>query len=67
MAGTATSTRTRGTPNAYAVLAVPDRMEIGATVVVQVREPAGHGWSATRVARFVYSAEGMVDAGPVDR
>ena len=42
-------------------------MEIGATVVVQARESAGHGWSATRVARFVYSAEGMVDAGPVDR
>ncbi|MGV8964740.1 MAG: metallophosphoesterase family protein [Cellulomonas sp.] len=66
VAGTATSTRTRGTPNAYTVLHLSDRMEAGASVVVQVREPAGQGWGAARVARFAYSPHGMVEAGSVD-
>lgn len=69
VAGTATSTRLRGTPNAYAVLHLADRMETGASVVVQVRETTrhGHGWAGAREARFALAAEGMVDAGPGDR
>jgi 3',5'-cyclic AMP phosphodiesterase CpdA len=62
VAGTVTSTRTRGTPNAYAVLHLDARMEVGATLAVEVREPAGPGWATARVARFRYAADGVVVA-----
>lgn len=64
VAGTAVSRRTRGTPNAYAVLHLAGPMEPGATITVQVRHPAGSVWTPGRSAQFRYAAHGVVTGPP---
>ncbi len=64
-AGTAISSRTRGTPNAYGVLRLGTPMAQGAVVEWEVREPDTVGWATARTARFRYTAEGM-SAAPSD-
>ncbi|MGO9853807.1 MAG: metallophosphoesterase family protein [Acidimicrobiales bacterium] len=64
VAGTATSSRTRRTANAYNVVDLSGPMEVGATVTVQVREPDGITWSSARTACFSYSAGGIVANAP---
>jgi 3',5'-cyclic AMP phosphodiesterase CpdA len=63
--GTAISRRTRGAPNAYAVLHLAGPMEPGASITVQVRHPAGSGWQPGRSARFGYAVAGVV-TGPAE-
>ncbi len=60
VAGTAMSSRTRRSANAYDVVDLHGTMEVGAIVTVQVREPDGSGWSSRRTARFEYGDEGIV-------
>ena len=65
-AGTAISRRTRGVPNAYAVLDLAGPLRTGATLTVQILQPEGTGWLVTRSERFEYGPEGIV-AGPPGR
>ena len=62
-AGTAISKRTRGVPNAYAVLDFAGPMAMGATLTIEIRQPDGTAWAAARSERFAYGPEGIV-AGP---
>ena len=59
VAGTATSTRTRGTPNSYAVLRLDGPMAAGAAVTVEVRRPTETGWTTQSTARFVATDDGV--------
>jgi 3',5'-cyclic AMP phosphodiesterase CpdA len=58
-AGTAISSRTRRTANAYNVVNLSGPMEVGATVTVQIREADGSGWSAGRTLVFDYCDAGI--------
>lgn len=58
-AGTAMSRRTRGTPNAYAVVRLSGPMREGETLSVDIRELHGTGWSTTRSMPFGYGAGGV--------
>ncbi len=60
VAGTATSSRTRRTANAYNVVDLEGSMEVGAIVTVQIREPDGSGWSPRQTVRFEYGDHGVV-------
>lgn len=60
VAGTAVSSRTRRSVNAYNVVDLSGPMEVGATVTVQIREAEGSGWSSRRTVGFAYGDEGMV-------
>ena len=61
--GTAISSRTRGTANAYEVIRLDGPMQEGTPITVQVREPTSHGWSDSRTARFGYTSDGVVAHG----
>jgi len=60
VAGTAISSRTRRTANAYNLVDLNGSMEAGAIVTVQVREPDGSGWSSRQTVRFEFGERGMV-------
>ena len=63
--GTAISSRTRGTTNAYEVIRLDGPMEVGTAITVEVREPAPTGWSPRRTTRFVYTPDGVAaEPGP---
>lgn len=64
VAGTAVSRRTRGTMNAYVVLDLSAPMRVGANLNVEIRQPDGSGWSATRTSRFRYADNGIVAIQP---
>ena len=59
VAGTATSSRTRRTANAYNVVELSGPMQPGATATVRVRQPHGAVWSAARSVTFTFGAEGV--------
>ena len=59
VAGTATSTRTRGTPNGYAVLRLDPLMVTGARLDVELREHRGSAWSTTRTDSFRCTPSGV--------
>ena len=59
VAGTAVSSRTRGTPNSYGVLHLGGPMTDGTPVTLEVRQPDAAGWSTARVSRYRYTALGM--------
>ena len=61
--GTAISTRTRGSSNAYEVLELDGAMVAGARITVRVRESTGAGWSEGRVSRFGFASDGVVAGG----
>ncbi len=63
VAGTATSRRTRGTPNSYGVLRLSDSMNVGARLALEVRQPVEMDWSIARTARFEYTSQGVVACG----
>ena len=64
VSGTAVSSRTRGTANAYGVIRLDGAMVEGATITVEVRDSTGAGWSEGRVFRFGYTSDGVVAGGP---
>ena len=64
VAGTTTSTRTRGKTNSYAVLRLSDTMDVGARLTLQVREPIHGCWSLAHTAQFEYSPVGVVACIP---
>lgn len=64
VAGTATSSRTRGTPNSYTLLRLDDAMVPGAGLTAEVRVPAGQAWTTGRRASFTYTIEGIVAPTP---
>ena len=59
-AGTAISKRTRGVPNAYAVLDFDGPMVTGAVLTVQILQPDGTAWVVARSERFACGPEGIV-------
>lgn len=61
--GTAISSRTRGTANAYEVLELDGAMVEGARITLRVRGSTGTGWSEGRVSRFDYTSDGVVADG----
>lgn len=63
-AGTAISRRTRGVPNAYAVLDLAGPMVTGAALTVQILQPDGTAWIVSRSERFAYGPEGIVACTP---
>jgi 3',5'-cyclic AMP phosphodiesterase CpdA len=58
-AGTAISSRTRRTGNAYTVVDLTGPMRLGTTVMVQVRQRDDTGWAAVRNACFRYCDGGI--------
>ena len=58
--GTAISSRTRGTANAYEVVHLDGAMVAGAHVTVSVREPTPTGWQETRTDHFICTPDGIV-------
>jgi 3',5'-cyclic AMP phosphodiesterase CpdA len=60
VAGTAISSRTRRTTNAYGVLHLDEAMVAGGRVTVRVREPTSTGWSDRRTAHFAYTSDGII-------
>ena len=58
--GTAISSRTRGTANAYEEIHLDGAMVAGARITVQVREPTPNGWSERRVTHFGFTSDGVV-------
>jgi 3',5'-cyclic AMP phosphodiesterase CpdA len=60
VAGTATSSRTRRTTNAYNVVELSGPMEIGVNVTVQIRQPNDSGWTSAHTARFKLGTQGVV-------
>ena len=60
VAGTAISSRTRGTANAYEVIRLEGPMLAGTPITVQVREPTPTGWSERPIIHFGYTSEGVV-------
>jgi 3',5'-cyclic AMP phosphodiesterase CpdA len=60
VAGTAISSRTRRTANAYNVLECSGPMEIGTSVILHIRDHNGSVWAPARTVCFNYSAEGIV-------
>ena len=63
-AGTAISRRTRGVPNAYAVLDLAGPLVPGATLAVKILQPDDTGWRVTRSERFEVGPEGIVACPP---
>ena len=61
--GTAISSRTRGSANAYEVLQLDGAMVEGARITVRVRESTGAGWSEVRVTRFGYDSDEVAGGG----
>ena len=57
--GTAISSRTRGTTNAYEVIRLDGSMVAGTPITVEVREPAPADWSERRTTHFVYTSDGV--------
>lgn len=62
--GTAISRRTRGVPNAYAVLDLEGPMVRGAALTVQIHQAEGTAWLVARSERFAYGPEGIVTSPP---
>jgi len=62
VAGTAISTRTRGTVNAYEVVHLEGAMVSGGRVTVQIREATSTGWSERRTTHFGYASGGVTGA-----
>jgi 3',5'-cyclic AMP phosphodiesterase CpdA len=60
VSGTAVSSRTRGTANAYEVVHLDGAMVAGGRITVRLREPISTGWSDRRTAHFGYASEGIV-------
>jgi len=60
VSGTAFSSRTRGTANAYQVILLDGPMLEGTPISVQVREPESTGWSDRRTVHFDYTSDGVV-------
>lgn len=61
--GTAISSRTRGTANAYGVIRLNGTMATGGGITVQVREPASTGWTDRRTSHFVLGPDGVAAVG----
>ncbi len=61
--GTAISSRTRGTGNAYCVIRLSGPMTAGAEITVEVREPNETGWSERQTSHFAYGPDGVVVGG----
>jgi len=64
VAGTAISSRIRGTANAYEVIRLEGPMLAGTQITVEVREPTSSGWSDRRTTHFGYTSDGIVAVGP---
>ena len=63
--GTAVSSRTRGSANAYEVVRLDGPMAEGGRISVEVRNSAPPGWSAGTTTRFGCTAHGIIaDQGP---
>ncbi len=60
VAGTAISSRTRGTANTYNVVSLTRPMGVGATVTVEIRQAKRSGWVAGRTVAFDYCDAGIV-------
>ncbi len=60
VAGTAISSRTRGSANTYEVVRLDGPMRAGALIAVEIREPTSTGWSGRRGSNFVYTSDGVV-------
>ena len=60
--GTAISSRTRGTANAYEVVHLEGAMDSGGRISVQLREASSTGWSERRTTHFGYSSDGVTGA-----
>ena len=60
VAGTAISSRTRGTANTYNVVNLMGPMEVGATVTVEIRQAKRPGWVAGRTVAFDYCDAGII-------
>ena len=65
VSGTTISRRTRGSPNAYGVLRLSGPMEVGASLIMELREADGTDWSIGPSARFEYTANGVVAVGGI--
>ena len=59
VSGTAISSRTRGTANAYEVIRLHGPMLPGTPISVQVREPTSTGWSGRCTTHFRYTSHGV--------
>ena len=64
VAGTTISRRTRRTPNSYGVLRLSDEMDVGAKIMLEVRQPLERHWSAAWTTHFEYASEGVVARSP---
>jgi len=63
--GTAISSRTRGTANAYEVIQLDGAMTAGGRITVRIREPTATGWWNSRTVHFGLTSDGVVaDGGP---
>ena len=63
-AGTAISRRTRGVPNAYAILDLATAKVTGATLTVRILQPDGTTWQVARSERFTHGPEGIIACPP---
>ena len=59
VAGTAISSRTRGSANAYEVVRLDGPMLEGGRITVEVRESNPPGWSTVRTSPFGWTADGI--------
>ena len=63
-AGTSISRRTRGVPNAYAVLDFAGPMATGAALTVRILQADGTAWLVSRSESFADGPEGIVACPP---
>jgi 3',5'-cyclic AMP phosphodiesterase CpdA len=63
VSGTTISRRTRGSPNTYGVLRLSGPMEVGASLILELREAEGVDWSVGLHSRFAYTANGVIAVG----